>query len=722
MTPTLLAFHACPFSAGVDDGSPMPMTTTMLSQPDSPPVSPVGTARPLYSIHTHGQLEPHLSQEWLLTNGIGGFSSGTVVGCNSRRYHGLLCAAVHPPVGRVLALSRIGEILYLDGQTDRMLELSVNVFEGGNIHPRGDRYLREFELGQHAVWRYDVEGVEVIKEVQLVWGQNVVGVRYTVRPYETSAARVIRLELLPFVAMRDFHSLRRGTDAPFRTVSSGGHMKVELGGPNTLHVRTNWGGFQDRPDWWRNHKYPVDRERGQDDLEDLFNPGRFVLEATGELQVTLWAGMSDPGARDFEVELARRPDPTVVGGRLVPPRGPVGAAMRLEEEKSDGEQKSEEGPSPIMKRLFRAAADFIVRRNRPDGKAGTSIIAGYPWFADWGRDSMISLPGLLLAPGRFAEAAAVLTVFGQYVSEGMIPNRFDDYTNEPHYNTVDASLWFVHACYEYLKYSNDNKTFEKELLPACREILRGYRAGTRFNIHMDERDGLIDQGDPTTQLTWMDAKMGDQVFTPRHGKAVEINALWYNALRLMGEEALADRVRESFARAYWISPFRGLADLVRGGPAAYERDNSIRPNQVFAVSLPHSPLSREQQSAVVEVVRRDLLTPYGLRTLNRGDPKYCGRYTGNQWCRDGAYHNGTVWPWLIGPYVEAFMKVNDHSEGARRQAGHLLEPLLDHMLTGGCIGQIPECFDADEPQRPVGAPAQAWSVAEVLRVGAVAGL
>jgi predicted glycogen debranching enzyme len=419
---------------------------------------------------------------------------------------------------------------------------------------------------------------------------------------------------------------------------------------------------------------------------------------------------------------------TAPGNRLVPPRGPIGAAMRAVEGNDgatggggDGGPKGGE-LSPIMQRLFRAASDFVVRRNRPDGKAGTTILAGYPWFADWGRDSMISLPGLLLATGRFAEAAAVLTVFAQYVSEGMIPNRFDDYTNEPHYNTVDASLWFVNACYEYLEYSNDNKTFEKELLPACREIIRGYKAGTRFNIHMDERDGLIDQGDPTTQLTWMDAKMGDTVFTPRHGKAVEINALWYNALRLMGEDALAEGVRESFASAFWMSPFRGLADVVRGGPGAYQRDNSIRPNQIFAASLPHSPLPPERQSAVVEVVRRELLTPLGLRTLSPADPKYIGRYTGNQWRRDGAYHNGTVWPWLIGPFLEASLRMGDFSERARQQATQHLEPLLEHMLTGGCIGQIPECFDGDDPQRPVGTPAQAWSVAEVLRIAALLGL
>ncbi len=505
----------------------------------------------LYTIQTKGQLQPHLSQEFLLTNGMGAFSFSTVVGCNTRRYHGLLCAATHPPLGRMMTLSRLGEILYLDGKRDRLLELSVNQFEGGNIHPRGDRYLQTFELGRTARWIYHVEGVEVTKELQLVWGQNVAGVRYTIKP---AGPRVVRFELLPFLSMRDFHSLRRGTDFPFRTVSSGAHAKIE-DGRHALHLRASWGDFLEQPDWWRSHKYSVETERGQDDIEDLFSPGRFVLEGTGELAVTVWAGLSDPGPRDWEEELQNHPDATRAANRIVAPRGPRGAALRAAKAPQQDLKTAQDSGlktadlSVTMKRLFRAAADFIVLRNRPDGKAGTTILAGYPWFSDWGRDSMISLPGLLLDTGRFSEACQVLTVFAEYVSEGMIPNRFDDYTNEPSYNTVDASLWFIHACHEYLDYSKDAKTFEKVLLPACREILRGYRQGTRFGIKMDEADGLMTQGDSTTQLTWMDAKMGDTVFTPRQGKAVEVNALWYNALRLMKDDALADRVQRSFQKA-----------------------------------------------------------------------------------------------------------------------------------------------------------------------------
>jgi predicted glycogen debranching enzyme len=364
-----------------------------------------------------------------------------------------------------------------------------------------------------------------------------------------------------------------------------------------------------------------------------------------------------------------------------------------------------------------AANDFIVARKSPDGQACSTVIAGYPWFADWGRDTMISLPGLLLCTKRFEEARQVLSVFAQYVSEGMIPNRFDDYTNEPSYNTVDASLWFIHAAFEYRRLSGDSDGFEKFLRPACQAIVRGYTQGTRWNIKVDPADGLVAQGDLHTQLTWMDAKTDNICFTPRQGKAVEINALWYHALRLLGDDARAERVADSFRKAFWLNPFRGLADVVDGS----RRDASMRPNQIFAVSLGHSPLTRQQQQGVVESVRRELLTPFGLRTLAKDDPRYRGRYFGPQRQRDQAYHNGTVWPWLLGAFLEAYLKVNDRSDQAVAQARRWLQPLLDNMQRCG-VGQIAEIFEGDEPHRAVGCFAQAWSVAEALRLAVELGL
>jgi predicted glycogen debranching enzyme len=345
------------------------------------------------------------------------------------------------------------------------------------------------------------------------------------------------------------------------------------------------------------------------------------------------------------------------------------------------------------------------------------VIAGYPWFSDWGRDTMISLPGLFLATGRFEQARQVLSVFAQYVSEGMIPNRFDDYNSEPSYNTVDASLWFIHACFEYQRATGEQDFFRRVLRPACQQIIDGYTRGTRYNIKVDPEDDLVFQGNPSTQLTWMDAKQDNICFSPRQGKPVEVNALWYHALCLMGQSDRADRVAVNFRKAFWLSPFRGLADVVDGS----RRDNSLRPNQIFAVSLPNSPLTHEQQWAVVETVRRELLTPFGLRTLERNDPRYRGVYRGPARQRDEAYHNGTVWPWLLGAFLEAYVKVHYRTEPAMDQARRWLSPLLDDMRHA-CIGQISEIYEGNEPHRPVGCCAQAWSVAEALRMAVELGM
>lgn len=637
----------------------------------------------MYRIETGGLLHPHLSREWLLTNGLGAFASSTVIGCNTRRYHGLLCAAITPPVGRMMMLNRIGEIVLLDGNHEHPCELSINQFSDGVLHPRGERHLVRFEVDDIARFIYEIDGVRIVKEVQLLWMRNVVGIRYTVTP---DRPRRVELQLLPFVSMRDFHHCRRGTT--HFGIRSGERRVSVSDGHVTLHMQADAGRYVDRPDWWFGHVYPIEAERGLDCMEDLYTPGRFVLDCDGQASITVWASLEEMAFPDWQAERRRRADAIAATYTASPRRS-----------------------SAVIQKLLRAANDFVVYRRTPTGEDGTTILAGYPWFADWGRDTFIALPGLLLATGRLEQARQVLTVFAQYVSEGMIPNRFDDYDNTPHYNTVDASLWFIHAAFEYRRISGDASTFEKVLLPACQAIHEGYRRGTRFGIHMDESDGLIAQGDQDTQLTWMDAKCNGVAFTPRQGKPVEINALWYNALRLLGQDALADTVATSFRKAFWISPFRGLADVVRDG----QRDNSIRPNQIFAVSLPHSPLEPDQQSAVVEVVRRELLTPFGLRTLSRDHPNYHGVFTGPPFERDRAYHNGTVWPWLIGAFLEAYLKVNRRSGQAIEQARAWLTPLIEH-LDEGCIGQVAEVYCGDPPHVPGGCCAQAWSVAEVLRL------
>ena len=645
-----------------------------------------------YSLETYGELRPYIGFEWLLTNGLGGFAASTAVCCNTRRYHGLLCAALNPPVGRVMALNRVGELFIFDGKTDHVLRTSISQFNQ-TFFPRGEQYLQKFELGETAVWTYEVEGVRITKRVLPVWQQNIVGVRYEI---EGEPTRAMRMQLMPFVSLRDFHALRSASNAYFRVSSDARTVSVSEG-DLSLHVQSDGGHFEEKPDWWYRHTYAMETERGQDDTEDLFNPGSFIYETTGKGQVTLWAGVSPTGVLDWDAEVARRK--SISGSK------PIFSS-----------QTPPPQPDPID-RLQRAAADFIVQRKQPDGAPGCTVIAGYPWFADWGRDTMISLPGLFLTTGRFKEAAQVLCVFAQYVSDGMIPNRFDDYSNEPHYNTVDASLWFIHAVFEYLRLSKDSATFETKLLPACKAIIEGYSKGTRFKIAMDPADSLIASGDPSTQLTWMDAKCNGIAFTPRQGKAVEINALWYNALKLMGMNELAAKVQVSFQAKFWLSPSRGCYDVVHDD----YRDAQIRPNQIFAASLPHSPLSLEQRQAVVEVVRRELLTPFGLRTLSKSEPGYRGRYTGDQMNRDSAYHNGTVWPWLIGGFLEAYLLAHSRSADAIDQCRIWLQPLIDSM-DRSCIGQIAEIFEGDEPHRPVGCFAQAWSVAEVLRLAVQLGM
>ena len=629
---------------------------------------------PGYSFETYGELQPWANREWLQTNGTGAFAASTVAGVNARRYHGLLVAATLPPLGRMMALNRVSETIHRDGQED--VDLGINYFYDG-IMPRGEQYLRRFEHYATTSWEYQAAGVRVEKKLLLCWGRNIAGIRYTIDP---GTAGPCEFRVRPFVTLRDFHSLLRA-DHHSDVQSSPTHCTVRRWG-HELRMRCDGAKFTEYKDWWYSFVYPMETERGQDDTEDLFTPGTFSVNVEKPTTFILWAGLEPVDGLDWDAEFAKR----------------------------EQHQNDHGAPSRTQKRLMHAAGDFLAVRHG-EHYSGTTILAGFPWFGDWGRDTMISLPGLLLCTGKFQQAGQVLSIFADFVSDGMIPNVFDDYSNQPAYNTVDASLWYIHAVFEYLKYSKDNDTFESILRPACRQIIDGYKRGTRFGIKMDAGDGLITQGDPTTQLTWMDAKTNGVVFTPRHGKAVEINALWYNALRLMGENDLAATTAESFQRTFWINPNRGLADVSN----ETGRNDECRPNQIFAVSLPYSPLTEDQQQAVVEAVRRELLTPYGLRSLSANDPKYQPRYAGSQFERDRAYHNGTIWPWLIGAFLTAYLKVNRRSSSAVGQARRWLQPLVD-SLEDGCIGSISEIYEAQTPHRNVGCFAQAWSVAEVLRL------
>jgi len=632
-------------------------------------------------------LDAALRREWLETNGIGGFASGTVNGCNTRRYHGLLVAATKPPVGRVVLLSKMEETLIIDG---RRLELATNRYPGV-IHPQGFHYLKQFRLDPFPTFTFSVDATEIEKTLFMVEGENT-----TVIQYRVKAAAKVQLEIRPLIAFRDYHSLTRengALDGRIEQQSSQISVSPYAGLP-ALYFANNADEIESTGHWYRNFEYEAERERGLDFTEDLFNPCVLRFDLNSKPKATIVASVEPhnvSGAEEYrEREISRRKDDAQ--------RSPVA--------------------DDFVSSLTAAVDQYIVFRGEQK-----SVIAGYHWFSDWGRDTMIALPGLTLPTQRYDVARSILRTFARHVDRGMLPNRFPDAGETPEYNTVDATLWFFEAVRAYLAYTGDLNFVQHELYSVLSDIITWHVRGTRFGIELDPA-GLLNSGEPGVQLTWMDAKVGDWVVTPRRGKPVEIQALWYNAVctmediaRRLGDESARKRYNNmaaltkwSFNRLLWNEKGGYLYDVVNGGPP----DASIRPNQIFAVSLPHSMLSPERANQVVSIVEQHLLTPYGLRSLAPDDPQYRGRYTGDGGSRDGAYHQGTVWPWLMGPFISAYIKVNAGSEPARRQAEAWLGPWKDHLTDAG-LGHISEIFDGDPPHRPVGCIAQAWSVAEVLR-------
>jgi predicted glycogen debranching enzyme len=633
-------------------------------------------------------LDAGLRREWLETSGLGGFASATINGCNTRRYHGLLIAATKPPVGRFVLLSKLEETLIIDG---RRYELGTNRYPGV-IHPVGFQYLNQFRLDPFPTFTFGVETTEVEKKVFMIQGENTTVIQYRVKG---KAAR-IQLEIRPLIAFREYHSLTHENEGlnP-RIEQQPGEISVSpYPGLPTLHLANDADQVESTGHWYRNFEYEAERERGLDFTEDLFNPCVLVFDLSSEPRATIVASTEshdvDAAEEYREREISRRRDNAL--------RSPVG--------------------DDLVTSLAAAADQYIVSRGEQK-----SVIAGYHWFSDWGRDTMIALPGLTLPTGRYDVARSILRTFAQHVDRGMLPNRFPDAGETPEYNTVDATLWFFGAVRAYLAYTGDLDFVQQELYSVLSDIIAWHVRGTRFGIKLDSA-GLLNSGEPGVQLTWMDAKVGDWVVTPRRGKPVEIQALWYNAVCIMEDIAarlddenarkrysnMARLTKWSFNRMFWNEKAGYLYDVVNGGPP----DASIRPNQIFAVSLPHSMLSPERAKEVVSIVQQHLLTPYGLRSLAPSDAQYRGRYTGDGGSRDGAYHQGTVWPWLMGPFITAYIKVNGGSDAARRQAEAWLAPLKDHLTDAG-LGHISEIFDGDVPHRPVGCIAQAWSMAEILR-------
>ncbi|MCC5824203.1 MAG: amylo-alpha-1,6-glucosidase [Phycisphaerales bacterium] len=667
---------------------------------------------------------PPVRREWMLANGLGGFAMGTVLGVPTRRYHGLLVAAMAPPVLRMLMLAAVDDTVVLDPSGEAVTHrLTRFHFATAPDRPCLHPYLVKFEKEDRVRWTFELPGpggekVTVRKTVELADRRNAVLVRYEL-PEGVDA----RLELRPLVALRDFHALIGGHEYDITARELPGPAGV----PGVLVARRDLGlhltgrgmeEFNPEPDTWRSIELLAERERGLDDREDWFCPGVFVAQGPGTAELIATTDASGrTGWQDARDERRRRR------------RGMIDAVLDATHHAGDERARTR------LAQLAAAADAYIVHR-AGSGPAKTSVIAGYPWFADWGRDTMIALPGLLLATGRAEEAFDTLRTFAHAQRRGLIPNRFDDHAGPAHYNTVDASLWFIHACAAWLDATGDRARFTEQLRPACERVIRAYLDGTDYQIGVDPIDGLVSAGSPETQLTWMDARRDGVVFTPRHGKAVEINALWVHALRSLsaaierddGDTASeldthADRAARSFRSAFLGGPLGGLTDCLTPEPNTrsvhWVPAREVRPNQIFAASLAYAPLETAERRAVVRVVRERLLTPAGLRTLDPDDPAYRAWYEGSLFERDRAYHNGTVWPWLLGPFCEALMRSEDFSEASRGEAADRLLGLTGVVDTVS-IGQIPEVADAepgpDGTHRFDGCPAQAWSVAETLRV------
>ncbi len=637
-------------------------------------------------------LETALSREWLETNGIGGFSSSTIVGLNTRRYHGLLTAATRPPVGRLVLLSKLEETLIIDGQR---YELSANQYPGA-VHPQGFLYQTGFRLDPFPRFTYETQGVRLEKSVFMVQGENTTVVQYDIFKTQAQAdSSSLSLEIRPLIAFRDYHSTTHENSAlnPHVQTENGLATIKPYGDLQALHFAHDAAAIDINAFWYRNFQYAVEQERGLDFAEDLFSPCAFTFDLNASASISIIASTD---RRDVSKANAYR-------------------KAELERREVLSGNSAEAGV--LVNALTSAANQFIVARERCK-----TVIAGYHWFSDWGRDTMIALPGLTLATGHAEIAKSILAEFAAHVDQGMLPNRFPDAGETPEYNTVDATLWFFEAVRSLLQYTNDYEFVRVNLYAVLSDIIEWHIRGTRYNIHVDE-DSLLYSGEPGVQLTWMDAKVGDWVITPRHGKPVEIQALWYNALRVMEDLAqnfqdqkaktnyanMAERARESFNRLFWNQEVGCLYDMVDGDA----RDGSVRPNQVFAISLTHSMVSAERAEQILLVIERELLTPRGLRSLSPGDPRYAGRYEGDSRSRDSVYHQGTVWPWLMGSYITAYVKTFGE------QLGHkVAEDWLDNFskhLDEACLGQVSEIFDADAPHTPRGCVAQAWSVAEILR-------
>lgn len=640
-----------------------------------------------------GSFEAGASLEWLETNGIGGWAYGTVANANTRFYHGLLAAALNPPTGRHMLLARLEEQLQVG---DQRYHLYANRWATGHVEAEGLSYLHSFALAPFPTWTYVAGDVLLTKQIFMQHGANRTLVRY--RLQRMGGKGPVSLILSPLATCRSIHAVQLQTEWPFGVQQHSPDAVTIQAYPGAPCLHLAAGGALWRPvgEWVTGLYLPYEELRGEATREDLYLPGRFVWELTGDDDLTFVASDS--------------------------PIGPIdGAALQESELRRRAGLLQQAGVADATSQTLVLAADqFVVQRASTSTR---SVIAGYPWFTDWGRDTMIALPGLTLATRRYDLARELLQTFAAYEQDGLIPNCFPEEGGEPLYNTADASLWFFEAAWLYLKESGDERFVREQLYPVLTRIAQAHLQGTHFDIRVTG-EGLLRCGNPHVQVTWMDAKVGDWVVTPRDGYPVEIQALWHNALQVLA--ALAGRWGESTAAATWAEAAARVQagfdrfwnaqdgccyDLIKADGRA---DPAIRPNQLFAITLSHPLLTGARARQAVQTVYRELWTPYGLRSLSPRDPAYRGRYLGSRRERDSAYHQGTVWAWLAGPFVRAFLATHSRSPANLAHARGLLEPLRAHLQEFG-LGSVAENFDGDPPHLPRACVAQAWSVAELLR-------
>lgn len=672
--------------------------------------------------------------EWLETNGTGGYAMGTVAALNTRRYHGLLVAPLHPPAQRHVILAKLEESVTLQGPSakdNHTHDLSTNQYPGA-VHPRGFERLLEFKLDPFPTWTFDLdppataapprdgappslsrpppEPIRLEKRLFLVQGEPTVIIQYRVN-------HACRLHIQPLLAFRDYHSLTQQNpvldpsvweeQVPEDQRHIPGRTRVvhvrPYGSLPALRIAFNGEPLEEDGCWNNAVEYLRELDRGQEFREDLYRIGTIEIDL-------------QPGGVGFIVASVLEG-----GGHFT-----VDSIAALEA--AERARRAPEYADPLVARLARAADQFIVHRE----DQSLTVLAGYPWFTDWGRDTMISLRGLLIDRGHLEEAASVIEAFLSYLNGGLIPNRLLDHEGDVvEYNTVDATLWLFQAVRAYLAAGGSEELLRRVVYPAAREILACHERGTHYGIRVDATDGLLIAGDAGTQLTWMDARVDGHVVTPRHGKPVEVNALYHGALVLTAEwarrvgeadvaatyEATAARVARSFEEKFWNEERGCLFDvLLPTSEGGWYGDGKIRPNQVLAISLPNVPLPLDKRRRILEVVERELLTPKGLRTLARGDDGYQASYSGDAAKRDSAYHQGLVWPWLLGPFIRALLAVHGRSPATIARCRGMLAGVAEHITTEACLGTVSELFEAEPPFRPDGAPAQAWSVAELLAI------